>query len=204
MKLFSIFLLAGIVPAGSVLSAAQINPTAQVSLVNAGSPLADDGQYYVGPYTLSINGQNVAALCVDFSDESYVGDSWTASLSQVGGNLANTYHADDSVQYEEEAYLYTLITQPGADRVDIQHAAWSITDPAYSADSAAQAFVTQAQAHYSSMNFAGFELVSSTGTTREQEFLVASAPEPASLSLFGAGLLLAAFGVAKRKKLARA
>ena len=140
MKLFSLFLLAG-----AVLSAA---PLAQVSLVNAGSPLVDDGQYYVGPYTLSINGQNVAAMCVDFQDESYVGDTWTASLSQVGGNLSATYHADDAVQYKEEAYLYSLLTLPGADRVDIQHAAWSITDPGYSINAAAQVYANLALANY--------------------------------------------------------
>ena len=200
MKLVSMFLLAG-----AVLSASQIQPipTAQVSLVNAGSPLMDDGQYYVGPYTLSINGQNVAAMCVDVSDESYIGQTWTAALSQVGGDISSTYHPSETVQYEEEAYLYSLITQPGADRIDIQHAAWYITDTNYSINSAAQGYVTQAQNDYSQINFSNYEIVSSTTSPHAQEFMVANAPEPASLTLFSAGLLLGAFGLFRRKKLFR-
>jgi hypothetical protein len=195
MKLISIFLLAGALVSASPITVAT---TAQISLVNAGSPLADDGKYYVGPYTISINGQNVAAMCVDVMDESKIGDTWTAALTQVGGDLSSTYHPDDAVQYKEEAYLYSLITQPGADRVDIQHAAWFITDSAYVIDAAAQAYVTQAQNNYAGMNFSGFELVSSTNTPHEQEFMVSSTPEPASVALLGAGLLLA--GLVGRKK----
>ena len=194
MKLVSLFLLAG-----AALSA---SPLTTVSLVNAGSPLLDDGRYYVGPYTLSINGQNMPVMCVDANDESYVGQTWTAAISQVGGDISSTYHPDEAVQYKEEAYLFNLITQPGADRIDIQHAAWSITDPAWSIDSAAQSFVTQAENHYADMDFSGFELVSSvSGDPRAQEFMVSSAPEPGSLTLLGAGLMLGAAGLVRRKKL---
>jgi hypothetical protein len=86
----------------------------------AGHPLLDDGHYYVGVYDLLINGQTVAALCVDFSDHTSTGDSWTAYLSQVGGDISETYHPSFGVQYEEQAYLFSLITQPGAERIDIQ------------------------------------------------------------------------------------
>ena len=141
-------------------------------------------------------------MCVDANDESYVGQTWTAAISQVGGDISSTYHPDEAVQYKEEAYLFNLITQPGADRIDIQHAAWSITDPAWSIDSAAQSFVTQAENHYADMDFSGFELVSSvSGDPRAQEFMVSSAPEPGSLTLLGAGLMLGAAGLVRRKKL---
>lgn len=196
MKLVSLFLLAG-----ALVSAAPI-ATTQVTLVNAGSPLADDGHYYVGPYTLSINGQNVAAMCVDVLDESHVGDSWLATLSHVDGDISLTYHPDEAIQYKEEAYLYSLITRPGAERVAIQHAAWFLTDPGYAIDAAAQGYVTLAQNNYAGMDFSGFELVSSSVGTREQEFIVAT-PEPDSIMLLGAGALLLG-GIWKRKKQAQA
>lgn len=198
MKLFSLFLLAGAILSASPVTSAV---TAQVKLVNAGSPLIDDGHYYVGPYTLSINGQNFAALCVDVLDESRVGDTWTAALSHVGGDISNTYHPGSDVLYKEEAYLYNLITQPGADRLDIQHAAWFITDASYAINSAARAYVTLAQNNYASMDFSRFELVSSLGpNNRQQEFMVGT-PEPGSLALLGAGLMLT--GLVLRKRLVR-
>lgn len=169
----------------------------QVKLVNAGSPLEDDGQYYVGPYTLQINGDNMPVLCVDFQDESWVGDIWSANISQVGGDISLTYHPADTVQYEEEAYLYHLITQPNADRVDIQHAAWAITDPNYNPNAAAQTYINLAVANYSQMNFNGYEIISSANNPHEQEFMTMT-PEPASLALFGGGLL--AFGSFFRRR----
>jgi hypothetical protein len=42
--------------------------TTTVKLVDAGHPPFSDGSYYVGPYDLLINGQTVAALCIDFAD----------------------------------------------------------------------------------------------------------------------------------------
>jgi hypothetical protein len=180
---FSFLLAAGL------LCASPISTT--VKLVDAGHPLLDDGHYYVGPYDLLINGQTVAALCVDFSDHTSTGESWTAYLSQVGGDISKTYHSSFGVQYEEEAYLFSLITQPGADRIDIQHAAWAITG-GYTANSAAQHYVDLAAANYSTLNLAGYEIVSGINyDNHEQEFLIhtaPSAPEPASLGLFGLGL----------------
>src|SRR5579875_844804 len=193
MRLISLFLLAG-----ALLSATPL--TTQVTLANAGNPgVIDSNNFYVGPYTLTINGWNVAALCVDFNDESYIGSTWTAYLSQVGGDISDTYRPNDAVQYEEEAYLYSLITQPGADRIDIQHAAWAITDPSFTADSAAQVYVTQAQNNYKSIDFSGYELVSTTTSPHQQEYLIAS-PEPASLALFATGALLAGIGLVRRRR----
>ena len=126
VRLISFFLLAGM-----VASAAPITTT--VTLTNAGNPtnVIHDG-IYIGPYTLTINGQDYAALCIDYRDESNIGSSWSAYLTPVaGGNFAHTYHgsqgsnAQVSQEYEEEAYLFSQITKPGTtdqQRIDIQEA----------------------------------------------------------------------------------
>ena len=195
MKLFFTLLFAG-----SVLFAA---PVTQVTLVNAGSPLVSDGSYYVGPYTLQVNGQNTPVMCVDFLDDSRVGDKWSANISTVGGDISKTYHPADTVQYEEEAYLFSQIIKPNADRLDIQHAAWNITDSAYSIDSAAQSWVNQAMQNYQNVSFQNYELISDVyqGSGREQEFLtMVASPEPAPAFLLSGcfGIALMIFGASKK------
>jgi hypothetical protein len=199
-KLFSIFVLAA-----AALSATPA--TTQLTFVNAGSPVVSDGSYDVGPYTVAINGQNYAALCVDFLHQSSTNTTWTAYVNTIS-DYSKLYHPDNLMGYMEEAYLYNQIILPGADRTDIQHAAWSITDSNYKADSAAQNFVQKAQANFMNVNFAGFEVLSAT-SGNQQEFLIwnpscATAPEPGSFAMLGGGLL---FGIGlirrnRKKKLA--
>ncbi len=200
MKLLAIMLMAG-----ALVSAAPV--TANVQLVNAGAPTVSDGSYYVGPYTVSVDGKSMAALCVDFFHQSSVGDSWNAYVTSLTGSLANTYHSGDQVQYAEEAYLYSLINKAGVsatDRINIQHAAWNITDSAYQVSGDALLFVNAALQNYKNMDLSSFQLLSSVDCNhREQEFLVASAaaPEPGSLMLLGGGLLAAGL-ISRRRKLA--
>ena len=195
-----------LVAAAGLASATPVT-TVTAKLVNAGSPVITDSDGNdVGPYTLSINGVKYSALCVDFSDESWVNETWQAYESPLNGSLANTYLPSDSKQYKEEAYLLSLILQPGADRTDIQHAAWAITDPWYWANSAAQQYINLAQANYSTVNTANFDIISDVDQDcyRAQEFIIepsANAPEPASLLLVAGGLIAA--GLARRKRIAQ-
>lgn len=193
-KLFSIFLLAA-----AALSATPA--TTQITFVNAGSPLVSDGHYSVGPYTIAMNGQNYAALCVDFLHQSSVGTTWTAYVN-TNSDYSKLYHSDKPFLYTEEAYLYNLITKPNADRIDIQHAAWNITDPNYQINSAAQAFVQAAQANFANVNMTGFEVLSAKDCN-QQEFLIwnpsCAAPEPNSFAMLGGGLLLG-IGLIRRNR----
>jgi hypothetical protein len=184
--------------------------TVTADLVSAGpSPLTDSAHEYVGPYTLDVNGHNYAALCVDYSDTATIGHSYSAYETPLSANLTDTYHPTYTTQYEEEAYLFELITQAGvstANRINIQHAAWSITDASYHINSAAENYVTLAQQDYHSVNLSNFDLISgtSTGSGRAQEFLIetlpaAVAPEPSTIILLSGGLLICAGLYARRK-----
>jgi PEP-CTERM motif-containing protein len=199
--IWTFFLAAGLLAATPM--------TTTVKLVNAGNPstLVVDGTF-IGPYTLQINGQNYAAMCIDFSDETSVGTSWLAyETSVAGGDFSKTYqHTDWNVakEYEEEAYLFSQITKSGISsttRTDIQEAAWKITDPSYhpTDPSGVNAWITQAQNNYASLNLSGFQIISSVGTPHQQEFIVFT-PEPGSFALLGAGLMVA--GIAGRKRFA--
>jgi len=174
--------------------------------------VADQG-FYVGPYTLVINGVTLLGLCVDFSHQSGVGYSWNAFQTPVtseGMNQTYVYQAysgDPNVDaitlqtYQEEAYLYLQIvaTLLPANRIAIQDAAWSITYSAFdiSNNPEAQLWAAAAMdpANYQSVDLAGIAVYSDVNRG-QQEFVSAPVnsdpidvvPEPAALG-FVAGLL---------------
>jgi hypothetical protein len=105
---FALFAVAGILSATPV--------TVSADLVNAGTPLLASGGYYVGPYTLSINGVSYAAMCVDFTDEGVIGQHYSAYETQVGGNLSNTYNPTASIFNTLPGRLPTAVTRRPARR----------------------------------------------------------------------------------------
>ena len=83
MKIFPMFLLlAAMSPAAPV--------TTQIMLANAGTPLLGDGHYYVGPYTVKINGVDYAALCVDFLHEASVGTNWNVYINDLSKDISHS------------------------------------------------------------------------------------------------------------------
>ncbi len=190
---------------GAVLSAAPVS----VTFVNPGNPLVVSNGVYVGPYTLTVNGVTTPAMCVDDFLEVHDGDKWSANETLVNSsNFSNTYlgnggktiegtNYSSSDIYKAEAYLFSLITKPGADRSDIQEAAWAIMDTNTlnnvfnTNDTGVENYVYAAANNYSSFDASGYRIISQAGVQCEQEFMVASAPEPASFALFGGALLLA-------------
>ena len=179
-----------------------------VSYVNPGTPgIVDGNNDYVGPYTLAVAGKNVQAMCMD--DFFETSGSWSANLTVVpSGNLANTYLGNKtytvagsqfsgSQVYLAEAYLFNEIVQPGADRVHVQDAAWTIMDYITghtlhsNGDTAVNAIIADVATNSPSFNASNYEILSQVnpGTNAEQEFIVAT-PEPSTWGLLGGALLL--------------
>lgn len=188
---------------------------------------------YIGPYTISVNGYNLPAMCIDFNIASHVGDSYTAYATSVGSsNLSSTYAPTYGQEYEEEAYLFSQITQKGisnSTRTSIQEAAWDImaygiTGSSYKTTlnstssslktntntTAVESYIDLALANYSGYANAGYYVISDTTKGGEQEFLAyyptstSVTPEPSSLMLMLAPSLLAGVEAVRRRKLGAA
>ena len=198
----------------AVLGASPIS----VSLLNAGNGAIDStGKYYVGPYTLSLNGVSTLAMCMDDFVEDQLGDKWSANVTAVtSSNYSGTYLGNagktiygqsytSAQTYHAEAYLFSLISKPGANQADIQEAAWVIMDPSnvtYSSLAGVQSYLLAAADNYQSFNGSGFNIVSDVTTFGAQEFMVSTTPtpEPASIAFVGCGLLAAGAIRLRRRK----
>jgi hypothetical protein len=178
-------------------------PLARVELVDSGSPLLVSGRSYVGPYKVQLDKREVEVLCIDFADESKVGTNWSAYVSNLGDQLVHTYHPDKLTLYREEAYLYSLIVQPGSDRIGLQGAAWAILDPTYKPNSSATAWIDKAMRNYASIELNRFAILtdsSTKGETRNQEFItMLPVPEPNWLCVL-VGMLLTTLSVMGRRR----
>jgi len=187
---------------------------------------------FTGAYPFSINGSSTItnAVCDDYTDEIYVGESWTANVTQLssltaGNANTNLYFGTASNQmqlYDEAAFLVQQMNNSplGASVSDVSYAIWNLFDPGADSglSSADQAMVAKllnlASASWQTVNTSNFEILSyDTGTTiacsvgetcgRPQEFIVMT-PEPSSVALLGTGILgLLGMILVFRQRLAR-
>jgi hypothetical protein len=191
----------------ALLSAAPVG----VAFLNAGTPAQVRGNDYVGPYTLGINGVATPAMCMDDFLEVYNGDQWTANVTNAASSdYGKTYLGNGGMQiygqqfsssdiYHAEAYLFSLIVKPGADRSDIQEAAWAIMDTntlnqvVQNNDTAVENYLYAAAENYKTFDASGYSIISQVGpysNCSKQEFMVASTPEPGTFALLGAAFLI--------------
>ena len=92
---------------------------------------------YTSPYTGTVGGQTgVSIICDDFADDSYIGESWKATVSTVADLSSNVRWASDTSEqqdYDEAAWLAEQLSLPANSNPTtmgyISYAIWDILDP---------------------------------------------------------------------------
>jgi PEP-CTERM motif len=192
------------------LAQADSTTTIQFTGVNG----ANDGMYYVSPYTGTFNygspnTQTVVLFCDDINNEVSMNQVWNANVTSLAsGNFSNTRYGNGSVNpnlggmspqilYEEAAWLVTQFSSHSGDYVSLQYALWDLMTPGAEPTNFANAdgttvaqWLALAAANYGQINPASFVIATNTGTLaytgQVQEFIVPT-PEPSTgvLLLFG-------------------
>lgn len=182
---------------------------------------ANDGTYYVSPYTGTINygtsnAQTVVLFCVDINNEVNFGQVWNANVTGLSSSdFSNTRYGNGSVNpnlggtnpqtlYEEAAWLVSQFGSHHGDYVSLQYALWDLMTPGSEPTSYSNAdgitvaqWLALASANYGQVNPNNFEIITNVGplayTGQVQEFVTPVAtPEPASLLLLLVGVFVLA------------
>lgn len=110
---------------------------------SVGISMNNGGQYamngvYVGAYNATVNGQSSQIICDDFSDDTYLNESWTAnvtSFSNLGSSNTPmwTNQKGSSTLYADAAWLATQMLAPGNQNNNTQgylaYALWNLFNP---------------------------------------------------------------------------
>ncbi|MBS1814021.1 MAG: PEP-CTERM sorting domain-containing protein [Acidobacteria bacterium] len=208
--------LAALLLLGFVLSAPHSMFADQLTLVSATG--SNVGGVITYPYNFKINGTtNASLMCLDYTREVTVGESWQVSVSAIPLDFSST-----SINYRAAALIYSQLGNYSTS--DLQFAAWGLFDhtsvvnnPGYNStvqymDSVALQYA-QDQSIINSGFYSQFSLYIPTSDTTgwtsgtPQRFIgaapaVAPTPEPSSLMLLGTGLLGTA-GILRRKYAAK-
>ena len=185
-----------------------------VSMQFIGVNGTNDGHYYVSPYYGTMNGSPVTLYCVDIANTIHFNQVWQANLSTItiGSNLSDTRYGglpNGLALYQQAAWLINQFPTHPTDYVNLQYALWNLFNPSLAPDSAgSNIWLALATANFGSTNFGNFRVVTNLGpvypTGQEQEFIIivppSPVPEPATLALFGSGLITLATVVRRRSR----
>ncbi len=186
---------------------------------------ANNGSYYISPYSLLVNGTVENGYCIDFNHEITTGQNWTAYVNSVSTSpITGTYQVANPNRsvYSEMAWLvsqYNTVNQ-----VAIQQAIWDLSVGQKgilpyndTGTGSTMDWYTQALNH-SNYDGGGWVILTDTigtpyaaagggpnpGSTLfgAQEFLVQGpvpTPEPGTMMLLGSGIL-GVYGFSRKKR----
>ena len=193
-----------------------------VTMVFTGVNGANDGQYYVSPYSGTMNGQSVTLFCDDIINDVTFGQTWQANVTNLatavntsdfsqtryGSVMGSAVLGNPALAYQEAAWLTTQFASNPGDLVNLQYALWDIMNPwSRGADNLdVQNWLWLASQDYGTINPSNFEIVTNTTdmgplalTGQVQEFIVQT-PEPGTLALLICGMLVVCAGLLRRSQ----
>jgi len=109
------------------LSPCALATEASMELVSPGTD--SDFGAFVGPFTVTVNGTTMKAVCDDFTEDVYPGETWTADVNTFS-SLSATRFGNQPAEYDEAAWLtLQLLSSPNAPESGaIQYALWAVFD----------------------------------------------------------------------------
>lgn len=175
---------------------------AAVTLVNIANSQNRDG-FYAGFYTLNVDGQNILAMCDDFTTNTTKGENWAADVySYTDVNSGAGKFGPNPVIYSQAGYLFGLAQSADyANQADINNAIWKIMDPsaALANANATTYYNTATSGAYDAFDWSGYmQVLTAHPPGASQEFL-APVPVPAAIWLLFSGAA-GIFGFAWRKR----
>lgn len=186
---------------------------ATVTLTGVANAQVRDGAF-AGFYSLEIDGNKLLGMCDDFSTNSTVGDTWTATVydgAQVAGGAGK--FGPDPTRYSQIGYLFSLTGAADySHQASINEAIWKIMTPGASAlatltGDALNYYNSARDGSHNSFDYSPYMMVvTPQPLNRSQEFLIVPGiVPPSSVPLPGAFWLLfsgaaALFGTARRAR----
>lgn len=132
VSLRAITLILVLLAAAATAIADPLTPTTPVTLTGVGDG-STVGSVYVDPYTATVGGvSNTSVICDDWSDNSYINESWTANVTNVAtaGTSGTPLFGNNQTLYNELAWLATqLLANPTnpTRQAEVSFAMWELT-----------------------------------------------------------------------------